>query len=57
MDLIHKIKNHIIEYRKDDEFKDDSDSKLIKIFFKQNNLNIPSHIQSLLYTDHLFFFL
>jgi len=55
MDLIQKIINHIIECRKDDDFKDDSDSKLIKIFFKQEKLNIPSHIQTLLCTDHLFF--
>ena len=40
MDLIHKIKNHIIEYRKDDEFKDDNDSKLIKILLKQEKINI-----------------
>lgn len=55
MDLIQKIINFIIECRKDDDFKDDSDSKLIKIFFKQEKLNIPSHIQTLLCTDHLFF--
>ena len=38
MDLIQKIINFIIECRKDNDFKDDSDSKLIKIFFKQVKL-------------------
>ena len=55
MEFIQKIKDHLIDYRKDEDFKDDSDSKLIKLFFKQNNLNIPSHIQKLLCSDYLFF--
>jgi hypothetical protein len=55
MDLIQKIKDHIIEYRKDEDFKDDNDSKLIRIFFKQNSLNIPPNIQKLICEDHLFF--
>jgi superfamily II DNA or RNA helicase len=55
MDLIPKIKNHISEYRKDEDFKDFSDIMLIKIFFKQEKINIPCHIQTLLCTDHLFF--
>ena len=55
MDLIQNIKNHIIEYKKDEDFKDDSDSKLIKLFFKQNNLNIPLNIQKIICEDHLFF--
>ena len=37
MDLIPKIKNHIIEFRIEDDFKDDSDSKLIKIFSNKKN--------------------
>jgi len=55
MDIIDKIKNYLVECRTDKDFKDDSDSKLIKIFFKQNNLNIPDNIQKLICSDHLFF--
>jgi len=55
MDFINKIKNFIIECRKDKDFKDDSDNELIKIFFKQTNLNIPINIQNLISSDHLFF--
>jgi len=39
----------------DDDFKDDSDSKLIKLFFKQTKTNIPDNIQKLICLDHLFF--
>ena len=55
MDLIENIKNYIIESRKDDDFKDDSDSKLIKIYFKRNELNIPPNIQKIIGEDHLYF--
>lgn len=55
MDIIDKIKNYLIECRADKDFINDSDSKLIKIFFKQNNLNVPDNIQKLICMDHLFF--
>lgn len=55
MDIIDKIKNYLVDCRADEDFKDDSDSKLIKIFFKQYNLNVPDNIQKLLCSDYLFF--
>ena len=55
IDFINKIKNFIIECRKDEDFIDDSDSKLIKLFFKQDKINIPVNIQKLIGSDHLFF--
>lgn len=55
MDIIDKIKNHIIECKNDDNLKNKSDSKLIELFFTHNNLNIPDNIQKLLCLDHLFF--
>ena len=48
MDLIHNIKIYLIDCRKDDDYKDDSDNKLIKIYFKRNELNIPPNIQKLI---------
>ena len=54
MDIMQNIKEYIIECRKDDDFKDDSDSKLIKLYFKHNKLNIPDDIQKLICSDYLY---
>ena len=34
---------------------DDSDAKLIKLYFKQNKLNISDNIQKLICNDYLYF--
>ena len=55
MDIIQPIKEYILECRKDNDYIDDSDSKLIKLYFKQNKLNIPDNIQKLICNDYLYF--
>jgi hypothetical protein len=55
MEIIQPIKEYITECRKDDDFNDDSDSELIKLYFIQNKLNIPDNIQKLICNDYLYF--
>ena len=38
--LLDNINNHINEYRMDSDYKDDSDNKLIRLYFKINKLKI-----------------
>jgi len=55
MEFIQQIIKYIIECRKDEDFNDDSNSKLIKLYFKQNKQNIPDNIQKLICHDHVYF--
>ena len=48
--IVNDITNYIVECRQDDDYINDSDSKLIKLFLKSNIIILPDNVKQLLAT-------